>query len=105
MRRSTRALRGLWRTGIIRRITRTRRAFNRQNVRAAVAAIVCVGLGAAVVLELDPADQIAGFSFAILSALLGLGVVRDVLKAGELDLDLAAAVAAFGGLALFQLVG
>lgn len=103
-RRSTNRLRSLWRTFVVRRLTRAGRAFNRANVRRALAAIAAVGLAVAVVLELDPADQIAGYSFAILSALLGLGVVRDVLKAGELDLDLATAVAAFGGLALYQLV-
>lgn len=96
--------RALWRTGIVRRATRTRRWVNRKNARIAIATVVCAGLGTAVVLELERAAEIAGYAFAILAALLGLGVVRDVLKVGELDLDLAAAVAAFGSLALFQLL-
>jgi hypothetical protein len=56
-----------------------------------------------IVAGVDTADVIAGYCFAILASLLALAVVRDVLKAGDLDLDAVAATAAFGALALYQL--
>lgn len=96
-------IRELWRTGIVRRATRARRAINRRNARRAIATLVLAGLAVAVVLELEPADELAGYGFAFLSGFLGLAVLAD-MRNGEIDLDVIAATSTFGALALFQLL-
>lgn len=102
--RAATALRRVRTQRVVRTWTHVKRRLNKRNARIAITALALAGLAACVVAAVPTAAALGGYAFAFLAGLFVLAVVRDVLVAGTFDLDMVAATAAFGALALYQLL-